>query len=209
MEFKEAVRRRRMTRHFSPQPVAFEVLRRIVEAATRGPSAGFAQGHRFVVITDAEMRKRVADAGGEPAFVEREFEPWLSGAPAHIVVCVDEGEYRARYARDDKRSSMSPEEWPVPYWFVDAGAALMLILLAAVDEGLSAGFAGVHSFVGLHELLGIPAGVTPIGVVTIGYPAPTPARRSPARRRQPASRVIFWNRWGDPLPEEIFGGSAD
>ena len=37
----------------------------------------------------------------------------------------------------DKLSDGEEIDWPVPYWFVDAGAALMLVLLAAIDEGLA------------------------------------------------------------------------
>jgi hypothetical protein len=39
----------------------------------------------------------------------------------------------------DKLQDGKEIEWPVPYWHLDAGAALMLILLAAIDEGLAAG----------------------------------------------------------------------
>ena len=43
----------------------------------------------------------------------------------------------------DKLDDGEEIEWPVPYWFVDAGAALMMLLLASLDEGLAAGVSGV------------------------------------------------------------------
>ena len=44
----------------------------------------------------------------------------------------------------DKLHEGEEIEWPVPFWFVDAGAALMMLLLAAIDEGLAAGLTGVE-----------------------------------------------------------------
>ena len=48
--------------------------------------------------------------------------------------------------------------WPVPYWFMDIGCSVMLLLLAAVNEGLAAGFAGVTAphFAAYRELLQLP-----------------------------------------------------
>jgi nitroreductase len=88
----------------------------------------------------------------------------------------------------------------VPYWFVDAGAAMMLLLLAAVDEGLAAGFAGhPEQEARLRGLLGLPDGVVPIGVITIGRPAPTDDvdRTSSVfkRRRRRADQVIHRETW--------------
>ena len=197
MEFHAVIRRRRMVRNYRPDPVDRAALDRIIDAGLRGPSAGFAQGQRFVVVTDADTRRRIADAAGEPEYVAEGFDPWLSRAPVHIVVCVAESDYRERYAEPDKANAPPAEAWPVPYWHVDAGASLMLLLLAAVDEGLAAGFSGVHSFTGLREILGIPPDVTPVGVVTIGHAAPDRRSSSLDRGRRPRESVVFWNGWGD------------
>jgi nitroreductase len=71
---------------------------------------------------------------------------------------------------------------------------MMAILLAAVDEGLGAGFLGVQSFEGLAEHLGIPAHVAPIGVITIGHPAPDRRSSSLDRGRRPG--VVHREQWG-------------
>ncbi len=172
MEFSEVIRRRRMVRNYLDFPVEAEAVDRILEAGVRAPSAGFAQGQSFVVVTETSRRLRIAELAGEPAYVEKGFDPWISRAPVHIVVCVSEAAYHARYQEPDKVNEDGTEiDWPVPYWWVDAGASMMAILLAAVDEGLAAGFLGVQSFEGLAEFLEIPESVLPIGVVTIGHPA--------------------------------------
>ena len=105
-------------------------------------------------------------------------------------------EQRTRVVRTSGDADGRPIEWPVPYWWVDAGAALMAILLAAVDEGLAAGFLGVHSVPDLADLLGMPEDQTPIGVVTIGHPLPDRRSGSLARGRRPRATVVHLERWG-------------
>lgn len=196
MEFREVIRRRRMVRNYTDQPVDEATLLRIVEAGRRAPSAGFTQGQSFVLVTDAELRTSIAGLAGEDEYAARGYDPWVSRAPAHVVVCVSEAAYHARYQEADKVDPDGSEiEWPVPFWWVDAGASMMAILLAAVDEGLAAGFLGVHSIEGLKSLLGIPAEVSPIGIVTIGHPAPDRRSASLARGWKPDQDVVHFERW--------------
>ncbi len=196
MEFREVIRRRRMVRNYRDQPVDEATLLRIVEAGRRAPSAGFTQGQSFVLVTDAELRNSIAELAGEDEYAARGYDRWVSRAPAHVVVCVSEAAYHARYREADKLDPDGSEiEWPVPFWWVDAGASMMAILLAAVDEGLAAGFLGVHSIEGLKSLLGIPAEVSPIGIVTIGHPAPDRRSASLARGWKPDQDVVHFERW--------------
>jgi nitroreductase len=197
MEFSEVVRRRRMVRNYDPEKaVAREALERIAAAAQRAPSAGFSQGQRLVVITDPERRRRVAELCDEPEYVEAGFDPWISRAPALFVPCVSEEIYHARYNEPDKRPPGEPEiEWPVPYWFIDVGATVMLILLAAVDEGLAAGLLGTHRFPELSAELGLPADQQPVGVITVGYPLPDRRSGSLKRGWVKADDFVHWERW--------------
>lgn len=196
MEFREVIRRRRMVRNYTDEPVDEATLLRIVEAGRRAPSAGFTQGQSFVLVTDAELRTSIAGLAGEDEYAARGYDRWVSRAPAHVVVCVSEAAYHARYREADKLDPDGSEiEWPVPFWWVDAGASMMAILLAAVDEGLAAGFLGVHSIEGLKSLLRIPDEVSPIGIVTIGHPAPDRRSASLARGWRPDQDVVHFERW--------------
>jgi nitroreductase len=196
MDFREVIRRRRMVRNYDPDPLDRAVVERILEAGLRAPSAGFTQGQSFVVVTDPGTRSRIAALAGEEDYVASGFDPWLSRAPVHIVVCVSEAAYHARYREADKLDDDGREmEWPVPYWWVDAGASMMLLLLAAVDEGLAAGFFGFHRLGGIEELLGLPPEVQPIGVVTLGRPAPDRPSGSLKRGPKPRSETIHWDHW--------------
>lgn len=196
MEFKDVVHRRRMVRNFTSDPVDPAAIARIIDLARKGPSAGFSQGQYFVVVTDEATRRAIAELANEPAYVTAGLDPWISSAPVHVIVCTSEADYHRRYREPDKLNPDGTEiEWPVPYWWVDAGAALMTLLLAAVDEGLAAGFFGVHRLEGLAELLDLPSEVVPMGVVTIGHPAPDRRSGSLARGWKPSENVIHHERW--------------
>jgi nitroreductase len=189
VEFADVVRRRRMVRNYTSDPVDPEMLDRIIAAAQRAPSAGFSQGQTLVVVTDPAVRGSIATLAEEEAYVADGFDPWISRAPVHIVVCVRKDTYLERYRESDKGGpngeSGTEEGWPVPYWWVDAGASMMLVLLAAVDEGLAAGFLGSHRMPELKDLLGIPSDVEPIGIITLGQPAPDRKSGSIKRGRRP------------------------
>jgi nitroreductase len=195
MEFQEVIARRRMVRNYTDEPVSRDAIERIVRAAKRAPSAGYTQGQYLVVVTEAATRREIAALSDEAEYVAQGFDPWISSAPVHIVVCINEADYHRRYQEPDKLEGGSEIEWPVPYWWIDGGAALMLVLLAAVDEGLAAGFFGFHRMSGLHDLLGIPTEVSPLGVVTVGHPAPDRRSSSLTNRRKPLSKIAHWERW--------------
>jgi nitroreductase len=188
-----------MVRNYTDDAVDAEALDRIVEAGVHSPSAGFSQGQRFVVVTNEAQRVAIAHAAHEEEYVTDGFDPWISKAPAHIVICVDKNAYLNRYSEADKAgeggSPSTEEDWPVPYWWVDAGASMMAILLAAVDEGLAAGLLGSHNLEMIHDVLGIPEDILIIGVVTIGHPATDRRSGSLARGWNDRSTVVHHDRW--------------
>lgn len=196
MEFATVVRSRRMVRNFSDEPVSQQSVDRILGLARHGPSAGYTQGQDFVVVRDPQDRQRIAELAGERHYVKAGFDPFVSAAPLLIVPCTSEAAYHRRYQEPDKVQEDGSEiHWPVPYWFMDVGCAVMLVLLAAVDEGLAAGFAGVHDLAALKQLLAIPEEVTPMGVIPIGHPAPDKRSPSLKRGRRPLRTVVHRDRW--------------
>jgi len=194
MEFSQVIRRRRMVRRYLSNPVDGEVLERIFRLTQRAPSAGGTGGQHLVVITEPDLINQVAAAAGEQRYVELGHRPWISSAPVLVVVCTSEQAYHERYRQPDKAGS-NTGDWPIPYWFVDAGATLMILLLAAVDEGLGAGLLGAHAFEGLSELLGLPPEMIPIGVVTIGTPVGENPSRPHSRIRQTFEEFVHRDGW--------------
>ena len=191
-----------MVRHYLDEPVPEDVLERILASVRRAPSAGFSQGQRLVVVTEPDRRRAIAGLLEEEARVAEGYEPWLSSAPVHVVVCTREADYHDRYRKEDKLVEGNEIEWPVPYWFVDAGAAMMAVLMAAIDEGLASGFSGVpaEEQAEFRRLLDIPDDVTVVGIATLGRPAPDPRwSASTSRTTQPRRRldeVVHRERWG-------------
>lgn len=197
MEFAEAVRRRRMVRNFTAEPVDPETLDGILDRARRAPSAGHTQGFAFLVLEGPEPVGRFWDATF-PAEEREEFRwPGLFRAPVIILPCSSKQAYLDRYAEPDKGWEDRDEaRWPVPYWEVDTAFATMAILLSAVDAGLGALFFGIFSDLPrLREAFGIPEAFVPIGAVALGWPAPDEPSPSLRRGRRPLDDVVHRSTW--------------
>jgi len=196
MEFEETVRRRRMVRHFSSDPVSKDVVDHMLELAQHAPSAGFSQGSAYIVVTNPELKKELARLQGEEDYRAGGFHGWISEAPVAIVACVSERIYHDRYNESDKLDDEGKEiEWPTPYWFFDIGAGCMIILLAAVDAGLSAAFTGVSDVKGVKAFLGIPPHFHPVGVISMGKGQKDVKSPSLKRGRRKFTDVVHYDKW--------------
>ncbi|HEX3806074.1 MAG TPA: nitroreductase family protein [Gaiellaceae bacterium] len=198
MELRDILARRRMHRAFLPDPIPEEQIDRIAGVIRRAPSGGFSQGGSIVVVTDGEQRAAIARAFGDEHY-SRGGRNFIADAPVHMVISANESLYHARYNEADKLSSTGGVEvtWPVPYWFVDAGALMMLVLMAAIDEGLASAFIGHPDQKRIFdELLGLPEDVVPIGLALIGKPGDDPPIGSRLKERQRAREaLIHRERW--------------
>jgi nitroreductase len=188
MEFQEVVRRRRMVRTFSTDPVPDASLHRILRNATRAPSAGFSQGQAFLVLQGEDLER----------FWPLVAETATAGlAPVVIVPFSSKKVYLDRYARPDKGWTDRDEaRWPVPFWHIDTGMATLLILQTVVDEGLGALYFGIvpEAVEPFKREFGVPADHEPIGAVAIGYDAETEKRDLRSRRR-PFDDVMHFGQW--------------
>ena len=197
MELREAIRRRRMVRRFDPRALPAEVLGRVLESALHAPSAGFSQGLDLVVLEGPEAVSGFWRATADPRFGR----PYSSAEPAAIVLVLsDKQAYLDRYAEPDKVGlGMEAESgWPLPYWDLDAAMAAMLLLLAAVEEGVGAWFFGVfHGAEALLRDLGVPPGRRLVGAVALGYPAADdrPSGSARTRPRRQFDEVVHRGRW--------------
>jgi nitroreductase len=204
MEFQDVVRKRRMHRKFTDEPVSAEAVDRITRNAVRAPSAGFSQGWAFVVLETAADRERFWTASTPQAAErsERDMSAWLAGmrtAQVIVLALASKAAYLRRYAEKDKGwTDLDEARWPAPFWHIDVGMASLLMLQTAVDEGLGACFFGVPpEHVGaVRAELGIPDEFEITGVVAIGHPVDGGAKGSPTRRpRKPQEEVIHRGGW--------------
>ncbi|MQY18566.1 nitroreductase [Nocardia macrotermitis] len=162
MDVYDAVRTRQSIRAFTAEPVAREVLERVLGAATRAPSGGNLQPWHIYVLTGgplAELKKRVGeriasgDHGDEPEFAW--YPPDLATPYRERLHDMGARRYEAvGIARDDTagRARVRAENWncfgastalfcyldrdmPAPQW-ADAGMYLQTVMLLFRQEGL-------------------------------------------------------------------------
>src|ERR1700760_2731867 len=140
MDYREVLRRRRMVRDYTDEPLDPDAVERILASALRAPSAGFSHGWEFLALTEPEDRERFwpcVPTSREPA-------PGLRRAQLVVVPMSDKGVYLDRYADADKGwDDRSEAHWPVPYWHIDTGMAALLMMLTAIDEALGSCFIGI------------------------------------------------------------------
>jgi len=196
MEFRDTVLKRRMVRNFADKPVDPVIIDRILDLTRHAPSAGFTQGQSFIIVTGPELKKAIAATCEEDEYVQSGFAPFISKAPVLLIPCTSETAYHHRYQEADKVNEDGTEiVWPVPYWFMDIGCAVMIALLAAIEEGLVTAFAGSKDLDRFRSLLNIPAEVTPVGVIALGYRAPDTPSPSLKRGRKSDDEYIHRERW--------------
>lgn len=191
------------------RPVEPEVIARCIEIATQAPSGSNRQGWHFVVVTDAEKRKAIANyyrlsfgvylsRGGPRAQIERDDPRYVRAAkvrdsavylaehlhevPVHIIPCI-EGRVSdpAPAAQAGFYGSILPATW-----------SLMLALRA---RGLGAAWTTLHLAheKEVAEILGIPDNVTQAALLPVAYYTGDDFR--PAHRI-PAQKLTYWDQWG-------------
>ncbi len=199
MEFEQAVRRRRMVRSFSREPVKPGVVDKICDLARRAPTAGNTAGVEFLVL-EGNDTAAYWDETLPPERRDGFVWPGLLAAPVLVVVWADLGGYLRRYREPDKDHTglgTGEKSWPVPYWYVDGGAAVMTMLLAAQDRGLGATFFGMFDHEpAVRRRFGVPPDRRGVGTVAIGHPAADDRPSQSARRGRPdLSEVLHRSGW--------------
>ena len=181
-----------MVRAYTDEPVAPDVRDRILTAANRAPSAGFSQGYALMTLEGPEQLgpfwELVSRYHGDEDNAGPSFNP-VTRAPLVVVRSVQGRLPAERYARLDKGWTDRDEaHWPVPYWDIDTGFTALLMLLAAVDEGLGALFFGIPPdlIAEFRGLYGVPEAYMPIGAVCDRPPGPGSGQRRVRQGHQAA-----------------------
>ena len=113
MEITDCIKTRRSRRMFLGKEVPERAILKIIECGVNAPSSQDCQPWHFVVVKNAESRKRLAELKDEGN------QDHILTSPVSIVVCVDKDKSPTR-------------------WIEDGVAATENILLAAHDLGLGA-----------------------------------------------------------------------
>lgn len=191
------IRSRRSIRRYTPQPVPAETVERLLTAAVWAPSAHNRQPWRFVAVTAAETKQRLARAmgarlradrladGDAPEAVEADAaRSWarITGAPVVIAVCLTLADMDAY---PDARRQQAEYLMAVQ----SVAMAVQNLLLAAQAEGLGACWMCAPLFCSEAVIgaLDLPAEWQAQALVTLGYPA---SAGKPAVRR-PLAEVVW------------------
>jgi nitroreductase len=188
MELFEAIRERRSIRRFQDKPVEDGTLRKILNAVRQAPSWANMQCWRFVVVKNAETKKKISDY----SYVEKIFAPLgykanpsqkgLAEAPVVIVACAD----------PDQSGRVRKQE----YYLTDLGIASQNLMLAAKAEGLGTVMVGIFDEDRVRELLSIPDSIRVVGIFPLGYPREEKKEGPP---RKPLEEFVFQEAWGKRL----------
>lgn len=174
MDFETVVKRRRMCREFLNRDVPQEKIDRILDLASRYPSAGHTEPQEFIVVRNRRMKEDLAHAALDQMFIAQ--------APVVIVVVSDVRRSARRYGERGVRF----------FSILDGAFVAMLILLAVVEEGLGACFVGSFYDEEVQEVLSLPQEVRPIGIIPIGYCAEGPRKF----RRRSREQIVHRDRYG-------------
>jgi nitroreductase len=165
----DLLHRRTSVRGFTADPVPEPLLDRLLCAALRAPTSFNLQAYAMVVISDPDRRRQLA------ALVN---QPHVGVAPVTVVICTD----LARLYELGHRSGepVGPQHQDLLLTsIVDASLAGMCLALSAESVGLGTVMLGAvrNRPEAIAGLLGLPAGVTALFGICLGWPAGTPVPR--------------------------------
>jgi nitroreductase len=215
MDFFDVVATQRAIRRFLPDPVPDDLLARVLDAATRAPSARGAEPWAFVVVRDAALRAEIgrlylaawemAEQFTEAADADRDVKASphyarmmrgadalaraLGAVPVHVVCGLDHA--RLGPIADGAGGLRSPGAA-----YASILPAVQNLLLAARAVGLGTTLTTLHRAFepALRELLRLPDSIEPVVLVPLGFPRD----RFGATRRRPLCDVVHLDRWGTP-----------
>ena len=169
MALLKQIQQRYSARSYQRRPVEKEKLEIILQAARLAPSANNKQEWRFLVVQDADTRKKLCIAANKQAFVAE--------APVIIVCCS---------AISDNVMRCGHLAYPI-----DVAIAMEHMALQAVEEGLGTCWIGSFYEDQVKAVLGIPPPVRVVELMAMGYPADAPRDKS----RLPLEQIVCHERW--------------
>ncbi len=175
MNLFEAIAKRRSVRSFRDKMVEREKLDTIFNSVRIAPSARNAQEWRFILVSDAELRMKVAAAGGQP---------FLKQCPIIVVAC----------AQTDGRAMRCGEK----AYSIDLAIAIDHLTLAATAMGLGTCWIGSFEAPPVREALGIPETVPIVALVALGYADDEGQPLAVTKQRLAIDEILMENRWGEP-----------
>jgi 5,6-dimethylbenzimidazole synthase len=169
-----AIRERRdVRRGFLPELIPDELLHRLLEAAHNAPSVGLMQPWRFIVVRELAVRQRVheifleANEQAQASYKGEQQQSYagmkLEGileAPQNLCIVCD--------SQSSQGHQLGRRTMPETAIY-SAVCAIQNLWLAARVEGVGVGWVSILEPVLLREVLKIPAHITPVAYLCLGY----------------------------------------
>ena len=164
------LKKRKIVRNYIQTNKKYPNLKKVADYAIKIPTAWFARGIEIINVSSKENIEKLAKLSNEESYVEKGFDKWISNSLSIFVILVNESAYHERYAQMDKETVTNSSNWDIPYWYVDAGAAMMNCMLLIEEMNLKSGFMGSHNMKidGIKSLLQIEESYKILGFVTAG-----------------------------------------
>jgi len=157
MNLFETIHARQSVRAYQAKPVEPEKLEAVLKALNQAPSAGNLQAYQVYLVKDARLKRGLAKAAFDQAFVAQ--------APVALVFCA----VAARAGRYGRRGAEL-------YCVQDATTAVAYAQLAATAVGLATCWVGAFDDHAVVRAVNLPQGERPVAILPLGYAAESPPR---------------------------------
>jgi nitroreductase len=181
-------------RKYKSDPVAEEVLTKILEAGTRASNTGNMQVYSMVVTTDADLRGQLQGAHFN--------QPMVGQAPVHITFCADINRFNKWCELNNATPGYDNFLW-LYNATIDAVLASQNVSLEAEKHGLGICYLGTTTYMApkIIEILDLPKGVVPVTSIVVGYPDENPGLTD----RLPLDGVVHYEKYQEYSDDDILG----
>ncbi len=207
MPIEEAMRTQRAIRRLKTDPVDDALVLRLLDLAIRAPSGSNAQNWQFVVVRDAEVKRRLGRLNRTAWTLYGGIGRRLARGDDKMLRIIDAVEWQADHFEEIPvivvaclRGQRLPFPIPVPAmaqtsYYGSIYPAVQNLLLAARAAGLGAALITLPlwSHFLARRALGLPWNVSPCAVVPMGWPR---GRYGPTTRR-PVGELVHLDRFGN------------
>jgi nitroreductase len=186
MDAITAINQRTSVRRFRPDPVAREVVERLLDCAVRAPNHKLTEPWRFAVLTGG-ARDRLAEIRARHR-LKRYSDPAAPEALAAADKMLRESRETPVYIV--AMAAVNPDEITREEDYAATMMAIANLMIAAESLGLGTYLksGGVMQDPELLELVGVLPGFRVVGLISLGYPS----EQDPPRRRKPAAELTRW-----------------
>jgi nitroreductase len=210
----KVIQDRRSIREYTPEPVADQDLDMILEAARQAPSGENAQPWRFIIVKDADTRRKLGALAGGGSGRRFTAEFVTQQMQERFASLQDEAKKKAAFEKLTSGQVSAflanapvnivvcgkKDVWDMPY---DTSAAIENMLLMVTALGLGACWViapciDIRDEERVKALLHIPEGFKAVSIISIGHPT----RPHRPRPRLPINQLVFAEKWGEPYYKE-------